>query len=371
MTIRRKFTRHASGITAALLVWCFALGLPSPAVTDPNLAETPPEWTSRHAARGLLDWRTSTWSGGSTESLGRTIAASVPSGRMVLLGGWFAVNDTFDRNSYANDSRTQFVNRVFTNNLAWDFAQDVRGYDNGVAMLWVQPAWTLRLGSFQMSATTSGAQLAGAWPRSHGDQMELDLKTGLFGTRQTAIIRLLGYHNKAEMGRYRDALAQAHGTGRPPDIIAVRRFGATKYGFGLNFEQPLADGGATGLFGRWGWNDGATESFAFAEVDRTLSFGGQLSGAHWKRGQDRVGVALAWNGLSAAHRGYLAAGGAGLGPGDRRPRYATERVFEAYYYCQVSKLLALSLDGQAIRNPEFDRDGGPESVLSLRLQAEF
>jgi carbohydrate-selective porin OprB len=173
------------------------------------------------------------------------------------------------------------------------------------------------------------------------------------------------------MGRYRDALAQAQGTRDPPDIIAERRRGAAKYGFGLNFEQPLADGGATGLFGRWGWNDGATESFAYAEADRTLTFGGQLSGVHWKRAQDRVGLALVRNGLSTAHRDYLAAGGAGFTIGDGRLRYGTERIFEAYYSYQLSKLLALSLDYQAVQNPGFNRDRGPVSAPSLRLHAEF
>jgi high affinity Mn2+ porin len=173
------------------------------------------------------------------------------------------------------------------------------------------------------------------------------------------------------MGRYRTALAQAQLTGSPPDITAVRRRGAVKYGVGLSFEQPLADGGATGLFGGWGWNDGATESFCYTEADRTLTLGSQLSGALWKRPQDRVGLALAQNGLSGAHRDYLAAGGLGFVLGDGRLRYGMERILEAYYAYQVSKLLALSLDYQAIQNPGFNRDRGPTSVLSLRLHAEF
>ena len=59
------------------------------------------------------------------------------------------------------------------------------------------------------------------------------------------------------MGDYEDALAIA----RRPDgaeLLDVEKPGGTKYGFGLNFEQPLADDGETGLFGRIGWNDGTT-----------------------------------------------------------------------------------------------------------------
>jgi high affinity Mn2+ porin len=86
----------------------------------------------------------------------------------------------------------------------------------------------------------------------------------------------------------------------------------------FNIEQVLADEGETGVFARLGWNDGHSESFAFTEVDRLLSFGGQLSGARWMRSEDRVGAALAIEGLSAPHRDYLAAGGTGFLLGDGR-----------------------------------------------------
>jgi high affinity Mn2+ porin len=269
------------------------------------------------------------------------------------------------------------MNNAFGNDAAWDFAQDARGYTNGVAISWVNPAWTLRVGTFQMPATAGGVHLAEDWPRSRGDQIELDRNARLLHGKQPATFRLLGYRNVARMGRYRAALAPAQGTGSPPDVTAVRRRGAVKYGFGLNFEQPLADGGATGVFGRWGGNDGATESFAYAEVDRTFSVGAQLSGVHWNRPLDRVGLAFAQNGLSAAHRAYLAAGGTGLNLGDGRLNYGAERDIEVYYAItrfagtRLSKLLALSLGYQSIQNPGFNRDRGPVSVLSVRLHAQF
>ncbi|HLK58056.1 MAG TPA: carbohydrate porin, partial [Chthonomonadaceae bacterium] len=139
----------------------------------------------------------------------------------------------------------------------------------------------------------------------------------------------------------------------------------------LNFEQALADGGATGVFGRLGWNDGTTESYAFTEADRFLSLGGQLSGTHWRRKNDLVGLALAQSDLSAAHKDYLAAGGLGFALGDGRLDYAPERVLEAYYSYQLTKPLALSLDYQYITNPGFNRDRGPVSVVSLRAHLIF
>jgi carbohydrate-selective porin OprB len=327
--------------------------------------------TSPYIARLLVHWRTATGKGGSVQPMGRVIAAHIPAHRLVLLAGRFAVSDTFDANSYANNPRTQFIDKSLANNAAWDFAQDARGYTNGVALAWVNPAWALRLGTFQMPATAGGVHLAGDWPRSRGDQIEFDHSARLLPGKQPTIFRLLGYRNVADMGRYRTALAQARGSGNPPDVTVVRQQGAVKYGAGLNFEQPLADAGATGLFARWGWNDGATESFCYAEVDGTFTLGGQLSGAHWQRPQDRIGLGFAQDGLSAAHRDYLAAGGMGLALGDGQLRYGMERILEVYYAYQVSKLLALSLDYQAIQNLGFNRDRGPASVLSVRLHAEF
>jgi hypothetical protein len=48
-----------------------------------------------------------------------------------------------------------------------------------------------------------------------------------------------------------------------------------------------------------------------------------------------------------------------------------KRIPEVYYACQAWKLLALSLDYQAIEHPGFNRDRGPASVLSVRVHAEF
>jgi carbohydrate-selective porin OprB len=173
------------------------------------------------------------------------------------------------------------------------------------------------------------------------------------------------------MGNYRDALALADQTGTTPSIIAVESVGAAKYGFGLNFEQALADGGDTGLFGRLGWDDGSTESFVYTECDRTVSLGAQISGVHWHRSQDRLGIAFDVNGLSAAHKDYLAAGGLGFQLGDGQLNYGLETIFETYYSYQISKPLSVSFDYQFIANPGYNRDRGPVNVPSIRLHLEY
>src|SRR5205814_454074 len=92
-------------------------------------------------------------------------------------------------------------------------------------------------------------------------------------------IRALSYFNHADAGTYSEALKLPS-----PDVTATRRPGTLKYGFGLNVEQELSKN--VGVFGRLGWNDGKTESFAYAVIDRMASAGVSVNGARWKRAKD-------------------------------------------------------------------------------------
>ena len=121
------------------------------------------------------------------------------------------------------------------------------------------------------------------------------------------------------MSRYQDALDLASSTSTTPDINNVRTDEQIKYGFGLNLEQAITTN--TGLFVRASWADGGTETYAFTEIDNSVSGGILLKGASWKRGNDSLGVAFARNGLSSVHRDYLAAGGLGFFIGDGHLNY--------------------------------------------------
>jgi len=309
---------------------------------------------------------------GPSERTGRdlnVIAGTIPSHRIVVQVGKMAINDLFDVNSYADNPRVAFMNNAFCSNLAYDVAQEIRGYNLGMTANWVNPNWSLRFGTFAMPTVAGGADLAYDLNRAHSEQIELELHPQILrSSRPPTVVRLLAFRNVGSMGNYRDALS-AQLLGMPPDLTSVAK-GGTKYGFGLNFEQALADGGDTGVFGRLGWNDGGTESQNF-ESDRFFSFGGQLSGAHWHRKDDRLGIAFAQSDLTAAHRAYLEAGGLGDLLGDGALHYDSERVFEAYYSYHHSKHLTLTLDYQFISNPGYNRDRGPVSFLGLRAYAPF
>lgn len=293
--------------------------------------------------------------------------------RLEIKMGWLSASDDFDHNTYANSTRTQFLNWSLWNNTAWDFAADTRGYTDGVVIGYVSPTWSLKYGVYRMPLYANGQTLE-TLLRARGQNLELTLGPVAAGT----IVRLLAYRNTARMGDYAEALALAASSGTLPDIVATDSQGRHKTGFALNAEQPLADDGNSGVFARLGWQDGRTEDFVFTEVDREASGGGQLSGLHWRRPDDRVGVAAVLEGLSDVHRAYLAAGGSGFMLGDGRLSYAPEQILEAYYRAQWSWApggfalrVQLTPDVQYVRNPGFNQDRGPVRFYALRLHAEY
>ncbi|HXR90087.1 MAG TPA: carbohydrate porin [Steroidobacteraceae bacterium] len=292
-----------------------------------------------------------------------------PATRIEIKAGVLAANDDFDLNRYANSTRTQFMNWSLWNNGAWDFAADTRGYTEGVVVGFVSPQWSVKYGLYEMPVRANQQQLESSIRKARGENLELTYKPG--ADDNSTVIRALVYRNTARMGIYEDAIAFAAATGTVPDIVAQDREGRHKTGFGVNVEQPLADDGETGVFARAGWNDGKTESFAFTEIDRTLSAGGQLAGGRWKRPEDRVAVAIAVNGLSGAHRQYLADGGVGFLLGDGRLNYGPEEILETFYRAQFGHYVQLSPDVQYIRDPGYNRDRGPVTVWGLRLHVQY
>jgi len=213
----------------------------------------------------------------------------------------------------------------------------------------------------------NGQDLDAPLRKARAGNVELTFAPNDLGT----IVRLLAYRNIARMGIYRDAVAAATATGAAPNIAAQDQDGRKKTGVGINIEQPLADDGESGAFLRLGWNDGKTESFAFTEIDSTLAAGVQLSGAHWGRTADRLGIAFVTNGVSRAHRDYLAGGGHGAFIGDGQLNYQPESIVEAYYSINLAGNAWVTLDYQRIANPAYNADRGPVTVGAIRLHAQY
>jgi high affinity Mn2+ porin len=293
--------------------------------------------------------------------------------QLELKVGLLSVADDFDRNRYAGSARTEFMNWSLWQNTAWDYAADTRGYTDGFMLGYISPAWSLRYGMYRMPVVANGQTLE-TLARAREQDLELTLSPTHVGT----VVRLLAYYNVGNMGDYQQALSIAAGAGTIPNIAADNQPGRHKLGFGVNLEQPLGDGGDSGLFTRLGWNDGKTEDFVFTEVDRVVSFGGQLSGVHWWRAADRLGLGATVEGISGPHRDYLAAGGMGFLLGDGRLNYGYEQIFEAYYNAQWSWSVAhsplrleLTPDFQYLQNPGYNRDRGPVRFYALRAHLEY
>jgi hypothetical protein len=294
--------------------------------------------------------------------------------RLELKVGHLAAPDDFDQNRYANSARTEFLNWSLMNDTAWDYAADTRGYTDGIMLGYVSPRWSMKYGIYRMPELANGEALVGSLLRASGQNLQFSY-TGLpTGT----VVRLLAYVNTAAMGSYQEALAIAAATHSLPSVAATAAPGRRKHGFGLDAEQPLADDGATGLFLRWGWNDGRSQSFTFTEADQTLSTGVQISGDQWHQPGAQLGFGLASNTISATHRAYLAAGGCGFMLCDGRLNYGREQLMEIYYRLQRiwpedpgPVRWQLGPDFQLIRNPGYNRDRGPVTFWALRLHVEY
>jgi hypothetical protein len=289
------------------------------------------------------------------------LAGSVASRRVVLTAGNLAVSDIFDANSQAHDARSQFLNWALLAHGAWDFAADARGYTWGAALEYFDGDWAVRAGRFMLPRESNGLPLERNLFRHYGDQVELEHRHTWLG--QAGTVRVLAFRDRARMGSFRDALAVA-APGEAPDVGIVRRE-RSKTGFGVSLDQAVTANAA--VFARASRNDGQSETYAFAEIERSLSAGATLQ----VRGSDTLGIAFVRNGLSQAHRDYLAAGGIGAFIGDGRLDYHPERIAETYYKIELSKHAAVSLDWQHIANPAYDGARGPVDVFGVRLHGQY
>jgi high affinity Mn2+ porin len=291
----------------------------------------------------------------------------VASRRLVVTAGNFSWADVFDGNAFAHDARTQFLDWALMSYGAADYAADVRGYTTGFAVEYYHDDWAFRLGRFAQPIESNGLALDFDLLRHYGDTIEIERGHTLFGL--AGKVRVAGIHNFARMGSFRDALRYAAANGGVPDVGNVRR-DQSKYGFGLSLEQNVLPD--LGLFARLSLNDGRTETYTFAEIERSVAAGLSMKGRRWWRESDTLAVAWVVNALSDAHRDYVGAGGLGFLIGDGRlDRYRSEQILEAYYSFNAFHGFWVSLDAQRIVNPAYNPDRGPVNIVGLRFHVEY
>ncbi|MBW4890216.1 carbohydrate porin [Mucilaginibacter sp. HMF5004] len=288
----------------------------------------------------------------------------VPRKRIVITAGKFAVSDFFDNNNYSHDPRSQFINWSLMSNGAWDYAANTRGYTDGIVLEYVTPKWSARVAGTLEPSYANGPEFDYDYFKSYSQTAEIT--KNLEFNKHEGAIRLLLFRNVTKAPAYRDVIQNDPTL----DVINGKNYGGVKYGFGINGEQELNNN--LGVFFRIGWNDGKTATWAFTEIDQTISAGLNYTGAQWKRPNDVFGLAGVINGISDDHRAFLNAGGYGFIIGDGKlPHYATEKIVEAYYSAQINKNLFLSGDYQFVQNPAYNTDRGPVNVFSIRAHVEF
>jgi high affinity Mn2+ porin len=290
------------------------------------------------------------------------LAGSHARDTLTFTAGRFSVTDILDGNAYAHDATTQFFNWALFASGAWDYPADTRGYTWGVVADLSVDAWSVRAAMALEPKYANLHQMEWRIDKARGLMTELEHRHVLDGRAGTA--RVLLFLNDARMGRYQQVLNDP--TRYDNDIAATRAFGRVKYGAAMSVDQELTDW--LGAFLRLSFNDGATESWAFTEIDRSLGVGIVAQGTKWQRDEDQTGLGFVVNGLSTPHRRYLAGGGYGFIIGDGQLEYAVEFVGDYYYRLQLSSWLALSAIYQLVVDPGYNAARGPVHIFSARLR---
>jgi high affinity Mn2+ porin len=284
--------------------------------------------------------------------------------RLVFTAGKFGVGDVFDTNKDAHDPRGDFLNWSVVDTGTFDYAADAWGYSEGAAVEWYQGAWTLRGGLFDLSIVPNSTTLDSSF-RQFQLIGEIERRYKLAG--KDGKLAITYFLSRGRMGTFADAIAAAHGG--TADIAAVRQY-RSRDGLSANLEQKLTD--TVSLFARAGLADGSVEPYEFADIDRTFALGLSMSGDHWGRKDDAVGLVGVINGISSIHQAFLNDGGLGILIGDGKlPRPAPEEIVETYYKANLAKGVDLSFDFQLINNPAYNTDRGPVPVFGARLHGQF
>jgi high affinity Mn2+ porin len=297
-----------------------------------------------------------------------SLSTELPERRLEFRVGKMSLPDTFDTNLVGSDSHLQFTNWTIDNNGAWDYAADTRGYTWGAIAEYDSAPFSLRYGVATMPTVANGIDVDYALRRASGQNIEAEWHAPIFGITGTTI-RALSFINHANMGTYRVANRIALAAGTTPDVTATRQQGTVKYGFGLNLQQELPAGFRA--YSRFGWNEGQHESFAYTEVDQSISVGVDHNFASWGRPNDRLGVAFVSNAIKRDHQHYLELGGLGFILGDGRLNYAREDTTEFYYNAHAWRGLFFAMGGSVVVHPGYNQDRGPILVPSVRTHFDF
>ena len=343
---------EALGIAAAANGETFRIGNPAPQIYIARLF-----YKQIIAIKKKTTWQPSDFN---------QLGGRLPDAYFSFTIGKIGAADFFDDNKFSHDPRTQFMSWGLMDNGAWDYPANTRGYTPSVILEYVTPTNELRYGCSLVPLTANGSKMNWNIAKANSNSLEYTHRYKI--KNKEGAIRVLAFIETANLGNYRQSLSMGVDT---PDIKSTRAYGRTKYGFSINAEQDITS--YLGCFVRASWNDGRNETWAFTEIDRSISVGLSANGEPWKRKNDNLGIAYVTSGISKPHQAYLQAGGKGFILGDGNLNFGCEHLIETYYSAELVKNhIYISGAYQFLVNPGYNKDRhGPIHIFSIRLHARI
>jgi high affinity Mn2+ porin len=304
----------------------------------------------------------------SVEGVANQLRGSRSSDRWVFTIGKFGVTDIFDTNQYAHDPRSDFFNWAAVDAGAFDYAADAWGFTVGAAAERYQGSWTLRAGLFDLSNIPNSPHLD---PGFHEFQIDGEIEKRYEWLGKTGRLLVTAFDSRGRTALLDETitLAQTTGVNINTALVDARQY-RSRLGAVLGLEQPITE--VVGVFARISKAAGNVETYEFADIDRSVAIGTSIKGSLWRRPDDTVGLTAIDNGISAEREEYLNLGGLGILIGDGKlPHPGAEQIVETYYNFAARPWAHLTLDYQWVKNPAYNTDRGPVSIVAVRLHAQF
>jgi hypothetical protein len=301
------------------------------------------------------------------------LSGYVPASRITISAGKFSIADFFDDNAYSHDPRSEFLNWSLMSNGAWDYPANTRGYTWGAVVELINPKWSVRASSVMVPVKANGNVFDQNIGKAHAETVELERKLKI--NNHPGAFRILAFENFSSAPSYSTAIkAMKEGDTSLVSIISGKApgfdYGRIKYGFGFSYWQELTN--TLGIFARGSWNNGTSCTWAFTEIDQSVSGGISVKASAIKRKDDVFGLAAVVNGISNDHIAYLNAGGYGFMLGDGKlTHYNEEMIMETFYKIKIASTLWATLNYQLVLNPGYNADRGPVNIFGVRVHVEL
>ena len=249
----------------------------------------------------------------------------------------------FDQNAIADDETVRFLNNAFVHNPLLDSGGDVGGDQYGFTP-GVRVAYTQDLDNEDGWGASVGVFGSGPHPN-----LDVSLRDAFWIAQLETTRRWVA----GLRGTYRIYVWR---NGRASDFNDGEE---THAGWGVSAEQQIVE--SMTVFTRFG-----TQLRGHVRFDRAFTFGTDIDGTAWRRGDDSLGFAMGFLRTSSDYRnatadrtlvGYAASG--------------TERIGEIYYRLRVSRHFDLTPDAQWITRPGGDRTARSVFVAGVRARIGY